>query len=59
MATLPKGWVYERGSGWWEIHHVVHEACGFRSWSCYDLCRDEDRRNMWQLIDAHECEDRS
>lgn len=54
--NLPEGWRFERASGWWQIHHLVHE-CAFRTANCFDTCRYEDRQQILQVIDNHNCED--
>lgn len=57
---LPKDWSAERASGWWELHHLIHESCGFRSTNAYDLVLDVDpfgRRMARELVFTHECEE--
>lgn len=34
---LPSDWTTERASGWWELHHLIHEPCGFRTDVACDL----------------------
>lgn len=34
---LPSDWSAERASGWFEVHHLIHEPCGMRTGLAYDL----------------------
>jgi hypothetical protein len=34
---LPADWTAERASGWFEVYHLTHEPCGFRTDLAYDL----------------------
>lgn len=49
-------WTAERASGWWEIHHLVHESCGWRSWRAFDFIHDGDLQQVRIIITNHTCE---
>ncbi|WP_306365363.1 hypothetical protein [Nocardia sp. CC227C] len=34
---LPSDWTAERAPGWFEVHHLTHEPCGFTTGMAYDL----------------------
>lgn len=52
---LPSGWDAERASGWWELHHLTHRTCGFRTGLAYDLICDEAK--VRQIVYGHLCDD--
>lgn len=50
---LPNDWTTQRASGWWELHHLIHEPCGWRSGLPYDLiCNESDVR---RVVYGHRC----
>jgi hypothetical protein len=52
---LPSDWTAERASGWWELHHLTHESCGFRTGQAYDLiCNESDVR---RVVYGHTCDE--
>ncbi len=52
---LPSDWTAERASGWWELHHLIHKPCGWRSGLAYDLvCNDAQARSV---VYGHECDE--
>lgn len=53
---LPNGWTSERASGYFDVAHLIHERCGWRSAIAYDLVLD--RPGVTSTIGSHECEDR-
>ena len=54
---LPPDWSAERASGWWELHHLKHEPCGWRSSCVYDLWGEGDggERDVRRIVYGHEC----
>lgn len=52
---LPPSWDAERASGWWEIHHLVHTPCGWRTAMPYDLITQE--KEVRSIVYSHECPD--
>lgn len=58
---LPSDWEAERASGWWELHHLIHKPCGYRTHNAYDLVVDSNNvfGSPRQIVYGHECEDES
>lgn len=52
---LPSDWSTERASGWFELHHLSHEPCGYRTSNCFDLISSE--REVRDLVARHHCGD--
>lgn len=50
---LPHDWDAEKASGWWELHHLIHTNCGWRSSMAYDVICDE--ATVRQIVYRHEC----
>lgn len=53
-VRLPDDWATERGSGWWELHHLVHTRCSWRSGHAYDFA--SDGQIIRSIVYGHECE---
>jgi hypothetical protein len=51
---LPAGWGAEKASGWWELHHLTHEPCGFRTGMAYDLITNES--DVRRIVYGHRCD---
>lgn len=50
---IPDGWSAERWPGYFEVHTLVHDACGFRSERRYDVLLDS--AGARECITDHEC----
>lgn len=50
---LPSDWTAERASGWFELHHLTHGPCGYRTVRAYDLVLGE--REVRDLVYRHNC----
>lgn len=51
---LPSDWDAEKASGWWELHHLIHKPCGFRTVMAYDLIVNEQQ--VRPIVYGHTCE---
>lgn len=58
MSWLPDDWEAEKGSGWWNRHHLVHTPCGYRSAVAYDLIIDGPfgRAQAREVVFSHTCD---
>ena len=57
---LPADWVAEKASGWWSLHHLRHEPCGWTTTNAYDLWSSSGpfgEVEARQVVFGHECED--
>lgn len=55
---LPSDWEAERASGWWEVHHLIHTPCGWRSHNAYDLIINSElfgAQQAREVVYNHEC----
>lgn len=54
MSRLPNGLHAERASGWWALHHIVCDRCGWRSRAIDAICDESEwRRTAY----GHRCEE--
>jgi hypothetical protein len=55
---LPPDWTAERASGWWELHHLTHTPCGFRTHNAYDLIIEGPfgPSAVREVVYGHRCE---
>jgi hypothetical protein len=55
---LPADWSAEKASGWWALHHLVHDDCGFRTSQAYDLWGEGPfgEAAVRQLVYGHRCD---
>ena len=59
MRWLPDDWETVRASGWWEIHHLIHTPCGYRTTNAFDLVLDLEyggRRDAREVVFSPECD---
>lgn len=48
------GWKSLRALGWWEVHHLEHDECGWQTHRVFDFIKSEDCADARRLMAGHE-----
>jgi hypothetical protein len=56
---LPSDWTAEKASGWWSLHHLKHDPCGFETPNAYDLWGEGPfgENAVRQVVYGHRCDE--
>ncbi|WP_263170651.1 hypothetical protein [Streptomyces sp. SCSIO ZS0520] len=57
---LPADWSASRASGWFSLHHLTHDPCGWTSRMAYDLWAERGpfgEADARQVVYGHSCEE--
>lgn len=57
---LPSDWSAIKASGWWSLHHLKHEPCGWTSHNAYDLWATSGpfgEAAARQVVYGHDCDE--